>query len=247
MFDVGHQASTPLLQMGNRFVASGEEKRLYEQELAQEELQASTAMLTDALMEVLPHLEEDRLVQLLEFVAVQHSGNNFNTDNTGKAAEIVAFLERQPFAATALGVTSLAMLARHALKRSEGEAKRKEHRLWLITSGALNTAAAILHHGGEPAAFFEALERDTVHRNLYFQREFAKRAMKEHVTTTANVDYRERALASERKQQRQVFIDQYCGGSHFMFAAIMGGIGALIVAISFTLCFRLWQFFLYGQ
>lgn len=56
-------------------------------------------------MTSLPDLSEERLVQLLEFVAVQHNGNNFNADNTKKMSEIVAFLEECPFAVTPEGVS----------------------------------------------------------------------------------------------------------------------------------------------
>ena len=53
---------------------------------------------------------------------------------------------------------SLARLARHALSKSSGEASSTEHRLWLLTSGALNTAAAICEYGGNASGFFKALQ-----------------------------------------------------------------------------------------
>ena len=81
-----------------------------------------------ALFTALPWHAPEQLVDLLEFIAVSHSGSSFNADNTEKAIEIAAFVKKQPFAVSATGVASLAKLARcnlsstcdNAQARSEG-------------------------------------------------------------------------------------------------------------------------------
>jgi len=134
---------------------------------------------TKCLFEALPKMHEQELVDLLEFVAVQHSGNNFNPDNSAKALEICAFLSKRPFAATKVGVAALARLARHAL--GSGDEKSAEHKLWLLTSGALNTAAAICAYDGDAVVLFDAMQKDGGVRGRYLQRQYATKAMQEHV------------------------------------------------------------------
>lgn len=68
-------------------------------------------MLTQALIESLPDLSEERLVHLLEFIVVQHTGHNFKPDNSTKANEISNFLADFPFAATPEGVSRCNALA----------------------------------------------------------------------------------------------------------------------------------------
>ena len=48
----------------------------------------------------------EQLVDMLEFVATQHSGSSFNADNTEKALEIAAFCRQRPFAVSASGCGS---------------------------------------------------------------------------------------------------------------------------------------------
>ena len=105
----------------------------------------------DALIEALPNLAEAELVDLLEFVYTQHSGSNFNADNTSKAHATAVFVESRPFAISKRGVASLCKLARYSLEKSEGKPKENnaEHQLWLLMSGALNTAAAIADFDGD--------------------------------------------------------------------------------------------------
>jgi len=231
------------------------EKRVYEEEVDNEGLANTTTQLTQALMESLPYLSEDRLVNLLEFVAVQHSGNMFNSDNSGKAAGIAAFLSRAPYATTPEGVSSLARLARHALQKSGGDSSTTEHRLWLITSGALNTAAAICEYSeiGDAADFFKALETNTVERNTYFHRDFAKRAMKVFVESAEALEGEEGGMlspANERKQARQAVIDTYFGGDKLLFSAAIGAIFAVIVMVVGTagikVGFGTYQSYVYG-
>ena len=133
------------------------------------------------LFEALPKYREEQLVDLLEFVAAQHSGRNFNPDNSSKALDICNFLRRRPFAASPAGVAAIARLARHALGSSTGDQASAEHKLWLLTSGALNTAAAIRAHNGDALAFFDALQHDASVRGRYLQRQYATKAMQEHV------------------------------------------------------------------
>jgi hypothetical protein len=134
----------------------------------------------DAVKAALPALPTPRVVDMLEFMYAQHSGSSFNPDNTSKAAAIIEFLEARPFPATGEGVTSLAALARHALSRSEGQANSPEHQLWLLTSSALNTAAAIAAFEGDAARLFDAIDRGGPERGKYLQRHYATLAMRQH-------------------------------------------------------------------
>ena len=47
------------------------------------------------VFEALPKLREEQLVDVLEFVAAQHTGTNFNPDNASKALEVCAFVRRR--------------------------------------------------------------------------------------------------------------------------------------------------------
>jgi len=138
------------------------------------------------LSEALPGLPAPHLVDLLDFVHVQHSGSCFSADNTGRADAIVAFLSERPFAVTEAGVDALVRLARHALVRSEalagGRATSAEHQLWLLASSALNTAAAVRATGAaeEPAATFARVERGGAARVRYLQHHYAIAAMRDH-------------------------------------------------------------------
>ena len=76
------------------------------------------------------------MVELLEFIAVQHSGSNFNPDNQEKALEIAAFCKKHAFPCSAQGVAALARLARHALGSGSGESSSPEHQLWLLGARA---------------------------------------------------------------------------------------------------------------
>jgi len=133
----------------------------------------------------LPDLPTPRVVDMLEFIYAQHSGSSFNPDNTSKASSIIEFLEARPFPATKEGVASLAALARHALGKSEGQANSPEHQLWLLTSSALNTAAAIADFGGDAARLFDAIDRGGPERGKYLQRHYATLAMKQHTEGAA--------------------------------------------------------------
>ena len=134
-----------------------------------------------AVFEALPGLPVERLVQLLEFDAVQHSGSNFNADNQSKALEIAAFCKDKPFPYSTQGVNSFARLARHALGAGNGEATSPEHQLWLLVSGALNTAAAIRAHDGDAVKCFDTIRTDGSVRGRYVQRWYATHAMQDHL------------------------------------------------------------------
>lgn len=142
------------------------------------------------LCAAVPLLQPELMVDMLEFVAAQHSGKNFEPGkNVDRAPEIIEFLKKSPFAVTREGIKSLAALARHALEKSteqgkEGNANTAEHQLWLLTSGALNTAAAISAHGGDAEAFFAAVDSgDGVERGKYMQRHYAMQAMQQYVSS----------------------------------------------------------------
>ena len=98
----------------------------------------------------------------------QHSGSNFNADNTSKAHATAVFVESRPFAISKRGVASLCKLARYSLEKSEGKPKENnaEHQLWLLMSGALNTAAAIADFDGDAAGMFDAAVNDGVARQV---------------------------------------------------------------------------------
>lgn len=139
------------------------------------------ARVQQALFEALPGLQVERLVELLEFIAVQHSGSNFNPDNQDKALEIAAFCQKSSYPVSKAGVSGLARLARHALGKSDGKGNSAEHQLWLLTSGALNTAAAVAAHECDAVTCFTAIRTDGGVRGRYMQREYAKAAMREHL------------------------------------------------------------------
>ena len=60
--------------------------------------------MASAVFAALPDLEEQDLVDLLDFVFVQHSGKSFNPDNTAKKVEIVSLVQARPFAVSQRGV-----------------------------------------------------------------------------------------------------------------------------------------------
>ena len=140
------------------------------------------AAVQSAVFESLPGLASNEMVDLLEFIATQHTGRSFNPDNLDKALEIAAFCQERPFPVSDRGVGCLARLARHALGSSNGQGNSAEHQLWLLASGALNTAAAILAHDGDAVRFFNAAKSDGVVRGKYMQRLYAKDAMSEHLS-----------------------------------------------------------------
>ena len=79
---------------------------------------------------------------------------------------------------------SLCKLSRHCLEKSEAKGHSAEHQLWLLSTGALNTAAAIADFDGDSARCFEALDRETgggLERGKYLQRHYAMKAMRKHV------------------------------------------------------------------
>lgn len=142
---------------------------------------ATLAACSECVFAALPSLPAERMVDLLEFIAAQHSGSSFNPDNTARALDVAAFLQARPYPASKPGVAALARLARHALGSSSGSAKSAEHQLWLLTSGALNTAAAVAEFEGNAVALFDAVRRDGGVRGRYMQRLYATAAMEEHV------------------------------------------------------------------
>ena len=164
--------------------------------------------VAESVFEALPDLEEQELVELLDFVFQQHSGGAFNPDNTAKKEVIVGFVNERPFAVSERGVTrrappdtarsrfvalctyaalcrsSLCRLSRHCLQKSEAKGNSADNQLWLLSCGALNTAAAIADFGGDSARCFEALDPETgsgLERGKYLNRHYATEAMRKHV------------------------------------------------------------------
>ena len=98
----------------------------------------------------------------------------------------------------ALCCASLCKLSRHCLQKSEDKGNSAEHQLWLLSSGALNTAAAIAEFDGDSARCFEALDRETgggLERGKYLQRHYAMKAMRKHV------DQQQAAAASQAAER----------------------------------------------
>jgi hypothetical protein len=73
-------------------------------ETSQQEFHEALESLQSALLECLPHLSEDTLVDMLEFIAVQHPGSTFQPDNSEQAPAICEFVKHRPFAVTMVGV-----------------------------------------------------------------------------------------------------------------------------------------------
>ena len=65
---------------------------------------ATQERVAEVVFEALPDLQEQELIDLLDFIFTQHSGSAFNPDNTEKKDEIVQFLEGRPFASSERGV-----------------------------------------------------------------------------------------------------------------------------------------------
>lgn len=61
--------------------------------------------VAESVFEALPDLQEEELVELLDFIFQQHSGGAFNPDNTPKKEAIVRFVKERPFAVSEHGVT----------------------------------------------------------------------------------------------------------------------------------------------
>ena len=78
---------------------------------------------------------------------------------------------------------SLCKLSQFCLQKTDGDTKNSaEHQLWVLSSGALNTAAAVVSFNGNATAFFAALTGPTgnLERGKYLQRQYAQAAMQAH-------------------------------------------------------------------
>ena len=69
-----------------------------------EEAPSLQQQVATAVFEALSDLQEDELVELLDFIFQQHSGSAFNPDNTAKKEAIVRFVKERPFAVSERGV-----------------------------------------------------------------------------------------------------------------------------------------------
>ena len=88
-------------------------------------------------------------------------------------------LATHSFPCSSQGVSALARVARHARL---GKGRRPaEHQLWLLASGALNTAAAVCAHDGDAVSCFESIRTDSAVRGKFMQRIYAQHAMQDHV------------------------------------------------------------------
>ena len=154
-----------------------------------------------------------------------------------KALEIAAFCHKSPFAVSKAGVSSLARFARHALGKSEGTGNTPEHQLWLLASGALNTAAAVYEHGGDVVEFFNTLKRDAGTRGRYLERHFATAAMRAHLEDPDA--FREAVPPPDLEailRQRLANLSP----SHLFFAAVMLILSAVayVVATNDSMAFK---------
>mmetsp|Transcript_7141 Transcript_7141/g.14021 ORF Transcript_7141/g.14021 Transcript_7141/m.14021 type:complete len:204 (-) Transcript_7141:192-803(-) len=190
---------------------------------------ATVSKVFEAVCEAIPGLPTENVVALLDFIHVQHSGSNFNPDNTHRASEIIDFVERTPFVVSASGVDSLACLARHALARSEGHGNTAEHQLWLLASSALNTAAAIADMEGDAARLFDAVERGAAERAKYVQRHYATRAMSHHVAAQPAQQ------AATRSEARRRAIRRALAPENLAPAAVIATIFAVLIAYLLSL------------
>jgi hypothetical protein len=182
-----------------------------------------------AVFEALPGLAVENLVELLEFIAVQHSGSNFNADNQSKALEIAAFCRTKTFACSTQGVASLARLARHALGSGNGEATSAEHQLWLLASGALNTAAAVRAHDGDAVSCFDTIRTDGNVRGRYMQRIYAQHAMQDHLQKPKEAlvdpnapDPNDPDEILKRKMQALKPVELFCAAIGLFIAVVAG-------------------------
>ena len=99
---------------------------------------------------------------------------------------------------------SLCRLSRHCLHKSEDQANSPEHQLWLLSSGALDTAAAIANFDGSASACFDALEGQRngsatggLEWGKYMQRHYATEAMRQYVEHADQAPHRRRWLTPE--------------------------------------------------
>ena len=198
-----------------------------EEDVSPEETAEVVSRLQQALFKALPSYAMEQLTELLEFIATQHPGSNFNPDNTSKAIEICAFCKKTPFPVSAAGVSALARLARHCLGSSDGDSKSVEHQMWLLTGTALNTAAAVRDFDGDPLALFEAVRTDGGVRGRYMQRLFAKAAMEAHLRSPD--DYRDGVpppdvRAALMRQLKEFGPLQIVLSSLVLFVAVVAGL-----------------------
>jgi len=135
------------------------------------------------LHEVLPSMSTERMVDLLEFIAIQNAGIA-EMDNTVRRPDIAACCRERPFVISGEGINSLANLVRHAEATCTIEGnpfayplKSLEHRTWALVEGALNTAAAITRFDGDALACFAAVDMPGPVRSKYFRRGYARDAL----------------------------------------------------------------------
>jgi hypothetical protein len=98
-----------------------------------------------------------------------------------------------------LPLGSLCKLSRHCLKKSEDQGNTAEHQLWLLSSGALNTAAAVASFEGDAARCFAALDQQTggLERGKYLHRHYSVAAMRKYVDQAATAPAKRRWLVPE--------------------------------------------------
>ena len=127
----------------------------------------------------------------------------------------------------ALRRASLCKLSRHCLQKSEDKGNSAEHQLWLLSSGALNTAAAIAEFDGDSARCFEALDRETgggLERGKYLQRHYAMKAMRKHV------DQQQAAAASQAAERPRWLTPQNLPAA-WTIAALLAVLSSWLVSL----------------
>jgi hypothetical protein len=137
------------------------------------------------LSKALPLLPSERLVDLLEFIAIQNASKVFGeTDNTSRRQEIAMCCQMRPFVLSEGGIKSLVDLVRFAEATCTVEGNpfssplgSLENQMWTLVEGALNTVAAIVSFERDAIACFEAVDSPGSVRCKYLRRGYARDAM----------------------------------------------------------------------
>ena len=122
---------------------------------------------------------------------------------------------------------SLCKLSRHCLQKSEAQGNSAEHQLWLLSSGALNTAAAIADFDGDSTRCFEALDPQTgggLERGKYLQRHYAMKAMRKHVDE-------QQAAAAARAAERPRWLMPQNLPAAWTIAAVLAVLSSWLVSL----------------
>jgi len=168
--------------------------------------------LQKVVLEALPNLPCDRIIDVIEFIAVQHTvngGSVFEDEKLPLAEDVVTCCRNRPFVLTNDGISSLLCLAHHGsdMCTLDGNPfayplRSLEHQLWILFEGALNTAVAIREFDANATAFFEAIRDSRSIRSKYARRLYAVEAMQHRTHTEAEVQRSRSTHKAERTEKR---------------------------------------------